>query len=427
MKTRAAKRPWAAVFAACLALALTAPVAAAPAFAEEAADAETPAAAAASAEGTSAEVDPMADRTIVDDLGREVTIPGVGALERVYYTSPIGQIFTFTLAPELCAGTTMDFTEQELMYLPEGTADLPNLGTLAAGGELNPEAILAADIQLILMVGSPAPTESDGSFADDLQNQTGIPVVVLDGSFENTPECYERLGEILGKEDEAAVLAEYCQTVTDEVAAAVETIPEDERVTLYYAEGPDGLQTDPAGSSHTLVFELAGAINVAQVETEAGAGRATVSLEQVLDWNPEVIISWDAERFEGGADEIIRTDPNWSTIQAVQDGKVYTMVQTPFSWLDRPPAVNRFIGLQWLTNLLYPEAYDIDIVATVQEFYDLFYHCDISEEEVIDLLGNSYQGDAEADAETEEAADAEEATGADAEAEAEAETEEAAA
>ena len=79
-------------------------------------------------------------------------------------------------------------------------------------------------------------------------------------------------------------------------------------------------------------------------------------------------------------------------VKAVEDGRVYTMCQTPFSWLDRPPAVNRFIGLQWLTNLLYPEAYDIDIVETTKEFYSLFYHRDLTDDQVQELLGNSYRG-----------------------------------
>ena len=188
-------------------------------------------------------------------------------------------------------------------------------------------------------------------------------------------------------------MADYCTKVAADVAAAVATVPEDQRVSVYYAEGPEGLQTEPTSSSHALVFRLAGAKNVAEdLEAEGGKGKTPVSLEQVLAWNPEVIIAWDAERFEGGSDELIRTDPNWSTVKAVQDGRVYTMCQTPFSWLDRPPAVNRFIGLQWLANLLYPEAYDIDIVEETKNFYSMFYHRDLTDGQVIELLGNSYQG-----------------------------------
>lgn len=347
-------------------------------------------ASAPSSEGQAVEA---SGQMVTDDKGRTVELPAAADIEKVYYTSAAGQIFCFTLAPELCAGTTMDFTEQELANLPAAVADLPNLGTLSGGKDLNPEAIMAEGIQVIFSVTMDAPTEKDASDADDLQRQTGIPVVVIDGSFDKTAHCYEVLGGILGKQEEAAKLAGYCTKVIDEIDAAVASVPENERVSLYYAEGPEGLQTEPTSSSHALIFERAGARNVAQdLESEGGKGKTPVSLEQVLAWNPDVIIAWDAQRHEGGASELIKADPNWSSVKAVQDGRVYTMCQTPFSWLDRPPASNRLIGLQWLTNLLYPEVYDIDIVETTKEFYSLFYHRDLSDEQVKELLGNSYRG-----------------------------------
>lgn len=330
---------------------------------------------------------------ITDDAGREVVLPVANQLERVFYTGPNGQIFLFTLAPELCAGTTLEFTEQELENLPVEATNLPYLGSTSSGAELNPEAIMAEGIQVIFQMTSAAPGDGDVSAADDLQNQTGIPVVVLDASFDQTARCYERLGEILDRQEAAARLADYCRTTLEEVRNAVATIPEDERVTLYYAEGPEGLQTEPVNSTHSLIFELAGARNVAGSLDEQGAtGRTIVSLEQILAWNPEVIVAWDNLRHGGGADELIRTDPNWSSLQAVQNGRVYTMCNTPFSWIDRPASVNRFIGLQWLTNLLYPKAYDIDILETTKEFYSLFYHRELTDEQAIELLGNSYQG-----------------------------------
>ncbi|RNM32303.1 ABC transporter substrate-binding protein, partial [Slackia isoflavoniconvertens] len=182
------------------------------------------------------------EQTVTDDAGRTVTLPAAEQLEKIYYTSPAGQIFCFTLAPELCAGTTMDFTEQELANLPADIVDLPNLGPLAGGKDLNPEAIMAAGIQVVFSVTTVEPGEKDATNADDLQNQTGIPVVVIDGSFDKTAHCYEVLGRILGKQDEAKKMADYCTKVAADVAAAVATVPEDQRVSVYYAEGPEGLQ-----------------------------------------------------------------------------------------------------------------------------------------------------------------------------------------
>ena len=334
-----------------------------------------------------------ATATVTDDAGREVVIPAPEAMEKIYYTNHVGQIYCMTLVPDLCAGVTMDFTEQELAYLPERFASLENLGTSYSGKELSPEALMAEGIQVIFSISSFDLTDKDITDAEDLQAQTGIPVVLLEGSLDKTAECYVKLGKMLGVEAQAQELADYCTTTLDQVAAAVATIPEDERVSLYYAEGPEGLQTEPTSSSHALILEMSGAKNVAvDMEVEGGKGKSLVSMEQVLAWDPQVIIAWDEQRYEGGADELIRTSENWAPVKAVQDGRVYTMPQAPFSWIDRPGAVNRIIGLQWLTNLLYPEAYDVDMVQVTQEFYSLFYHHELTEQEAKDLLGNSYQG-----------------------------------
>lgn len=252
--------------------------------------------------------------------------------------------------------------------------------------------IMAEGMQVIFSVTTGKPGDSDVSSADDLQNQTGIPVVVLDGTLDATPTTYRTLGTLLGKEDQAEKLASYCETALDNVDKAVATVPEDQRVRLYYAEGSESLQTEPKGSTHSLAFDRAGADNVAQdVEAQKGKGMSPVSLEQVLAWNPQVIIAWD-DVVRGGADELIRTDANWSTIDAVKDGKVYTMPNVPFSWCDRPPSVNRILGIQWIANTLYPEAYDVDMVEVTKEFYSMFYHADVTDEQAREILGNSYNG-----------------------------------
>ncbi|MEG0217970.1 MAG: hypothetical protein RR655_06600, partial [Raoultibacter sp.] len=88
--------------------------------------------------------------------------------------------------------------------------------------------------------------------------------------------------------------------------------------------------------------------------------------------------------------ELIRSDPNWSSIKAVEAGRVYTMPNVPFAWCDRPPSVNRFLGIQWVANMLYPQAYAVDMVDVTKEFYATFYHRDISDVQAKELLGNSY-------------------------------------
>ncbi len=325
--------------------------------------------------------------TITDHAGRTVTIPSPANLSKVYVSSPIGFIFLYTLDFEKLAGTPMQFSDQELTYLNPACADMPYLGGQQMGGELNKEAIIEAGTQVFFSMGPSKPSETDISSADELQEQLGIPVVVVDTSMDNITEAYTFMGGLLGKEDRAAELAAYCTSVFDDVVAKVADIPDEDRVSVYYAEGEDGLSTEPETSSHAAALGYAGAVNVADVEATPGSGMSPVSLEQILAWNPDVIISWGAQR--GGAYDTIRENADWASIAAVQTGRVYAMPNTPFSWMDRPPSVNRFLGIQWLANLLYPEVYDVDMVEVTTEFYKLFYSVELTEQQAKDLLDDA--------------------------------------
>lgn len=328
-------------------------------------------------------------REFTDSWGRTRTIPTVDKLERVYFTSALAQIFVFTLAPQLLGGTGMQYTEEELRYLPAGTENLIYMGTLSGGGEIDREMLLKQDIQLIIDCSGTTLSAADVSTAEKLESQTNIPALCIDGSFDNIRTAYKLLGEILGAEERASEIAAYLERVYNDVTAATADIPDSEKVRLYYAEGPLGLQTEPDRGQHALTFDVAGANNVSAVEETQGIGMTNVSLEAVLAWDPEVIIAWD-DVIRGGADEIIRTDEKWSHISAVKNGRVYTMPNAPFAWCDRPPGVNRFLGVQWIANMLYPNRYDVDMVEEVKKFYSLLYWVDITDDDARELLGNSY-------------------------------------
>ncbi len=328
-------------------------------------------------------------RTITDHAGREVEIPTADALERVYFTSGLAEVFVFTMNPDLLAGTASRFSEQELHFLPEGFGDLKSYGSLSGDGEIDREALLDAGVQVVFSISGVALTAANISDAEKLQKQTGIPVVCVDGSFDKIATAYRFLGDCFGLPDRAEELASYLENVYSEVTASMDDLADADKISLYYAEGPLGLQTEPDISQHALTFEIAGAHNVAAVEEGQNLGMSNVSLEQVLEWNPSVIVAWDSA-IRGGADELIRTKASWSTIAAVQNQRVYTMPNLPFAWCDRPPGVNRFIGIQWVANMLYPDRYDVDMVEVLQDFYKKMYWVDVSTDDALALLGNSY-------------------------------------
>ena len=244
---------------------------------------------------------------------------------------------------------------------------------------------MAADVQVILSMGTSAITETDISEADALQEQLGIPVVLFSGDSADYAEAYRLLGKMIDREEDAEELIAYTADIVAEVEAVAAQVPEEERVRLYYAEGDDGLSTEPASSNRSYVFNTAGAVNVAQVDAQAGYGQSAVSMEQVLEWNPQIIITQGTTN----AYETILSDPNWASIDAVKNGRVYKMPSQPYSWADRPPSVNRFIGLKWMANLLYPDLYDIDIVEEAIEYYDVMYHVEVSREDMEALLADA--------------------------------------
>jgi iron complex transport system substrate-binding protein len=159
-------------------------------------------------------------------------------------------------------------------------------------------------------------------------------------------------------------------------------------VTVYYAEGPKGLETEPRGSWHTEALEFAGAVNAADPDLpKTGAiGRSPVSLEQIMLWDPDIILITYFISNEQSSFPQIMQEPIWQNVRAAREGRVYEIPYYPFNWFDRPPGVNRLIGVRWLANLFYPDIYPLNLRDETKRFYKLFYHYNLSEQELDGLL-----------------------------------------
>jgi iron complex transport system substrate-binding protein len=106
-----------------------------------------------------------------------------------------------------------------------------------------------------------------------------------------------------------------------------------------------------------------------------------VPIEQVVVWNPGTVITWDRNFYEG-----VWKDFYWQGVDAVRAERVYLSPTAPFGWIDRPPSLNRIIGLKWLAGLFYPDEVKQDLREVTRSFYDLFYHVDLTDPELDRLL-----------------------------------------
>lgn len=322
------------------------------------------------------------ENMIMDMAGRKILLPE--KTEKIFSLDPVGTIMLYTLCPEKILGWNYELSEMEKYYILPEYKDLPNLGG-AGNNPPNAEEILKLKPDIIIYVTSI--NETNISTAEQFQNELNIPVVILDGDIKRTADTYAVLGKITGEEARAENLYAYINETIQETEEKTKSIPENKKIRVYYAEGKDGLETDPRGSDHVQVLDMVGGINVAEVSKIEGSGRLKVSLEQLLNWNPDLIIAWADDR--GGYYSNIFKDESWSGISAVKNGEVYEIPNFPFSWFDRPPSVNRILGLRWLGNLLYPEVFDYDIKKEVRYFYEQFYHYKLTEEELEQLVNTS--------------------------------------
>ena len=318
----------------------------------------------------------QARREIVDGAGRKVAIPA--RVERVYAAGPPASVLAFAVAPDKLIGWTSPFRDYERPFVAPKYADLPALGRLTGrGNTANVEVVIAARPDLIFDYGAVTPTYV--SLADRVQAQTGIPYVLLDGDFDRMADSMEQFGRIIGEEKRGADLARYARETIADIARRVATIPPARRPRVYYGRGPRGLDTGLAGSINMESIEQVGAVNVA---AELGrGGLVQVSVEQVLHWNPEVIVTIDPNFFAS-----VRRDPLWREIAGVKSGRVYLAPNAPFGWIDFPPSVNRLIGLHWLCRVLYPETFSEDLRLIVRDFYARMYHQSPTEAQLDALL-----------------------------------------
>lgn len=316
-----------------------------------------------------------AEDIVTDAAGRRLPVPA--RVERVFPAGPPAAILLYTLAPDLLLGWTNARAPEEREFLLPEIAARPAVGRITGrGNTASLESVLALRPDLVLDVG--ATTDTYVSLADRVQAQTGLSYALLDGTLSRTPETYRELGRLVRREREAEALALFSQALLDRVRARIAPVPAGRRPRVYFARGPRGLETARGGSINVESLDLMGAANVA---AEGRGGLATVSVEQVLAWDPDVVVTAEAAFARN-----VRSDPAWAALRAVREGRVHLAPALPFGWIDSPPSVNRLAGLPWLGRILYPDLFPEDLAAETRALYARLYHVTPTDAQIARLL-----------------------------------------
>ncbi len=318
----------------------------------------------------------LAARTLSDDAQRAVVLDSTPA--RVFPAGPPASVFVYCLAPEKLLGWPRRVRDDEAAFLLPAAARLPSLGRLTGrGSTAGLETVLALRAQLVVDVGSAAPTYA--SLAEQVQRQTGVPCVVYDGAFSRTEHTIRRLGDALGVTARAESLARGVRAIRDDAGELRARVAAGNRPRVYFARGPDGLATAAAGGLNAEVIDEVGAVNVAQVQAP---NLARVSFEQLLSWRPDWVLASDESFFRG-----VRAHPVWSRLEAVRAGRVLLVPRLPFGWFDAPPALNRFVGIVWLSAAFHPRLVGYRLDERIVDVFEWLYHRRPSMAQVRRLLG----------------------------------------
>ncbi len=323
-------------------------------------------------------------KNITDMIGRAIEIPA--SINKVVATSPPMTTVIYMIAPEKLTALNFEWTDSEKVYVPSQYQGLPNIGGWYGTQDGSYEEFIASEPDIVIESIDEG-GDGDLSTVNERQAKFGkIPVVAVNDttSVEKVDASITFMGEVIGAQDNAKKLTDFNDKYLDIVHKKSPQITDKKNV--YYAEGNDGLKTNPSGSVHGQLIDLVGGNNVAdslnQGNTTSGV---QVSIEQVISWNPDVIITTDPDFYAK-----VYNDSNWASINAVKNHEVYLSPQSPFKWFDRPVGANMIIGVPWTAKVIYPDQYsDIDMLSATKEFYSNFYHFDLSDEQAKQILLDS--------------------------------------
>lgn len=332
-------------------------------------------------------------RTIIDMAGRKVKVPV--EISEVYSTGQPGVVALYTLCPEKLMGWCIQPADAEAEFINAKYLNLPVLGlSQGANSNASKEEIIAREPDIIIYMTDLSGGNAEAT-AEEMEEAFKIPVVVVNYELITLDESYEFLGELLKEEERAKELSDYCKKIIDETKKITKTIKEEDKVSVYYAQGSTGLQSAPKGSSHSQVIDLVGGINVCELDA-IESGRVTTDIEQVFKWDPDVVICSYSVGHSGtnigntDVFEIIsNANPMWKLLRAVNEENIFSTPCLPYNWLDMPPSANRIIGVMWLAELLYPNYYNFDIIQETKDFYRLFYRIELTDEQIDKLLVNA--------------------------------------
>ncbi len=309
---------------------------------------------------------------ITDTIGREVEVPK--KVERVVAIGPGAlRLVVYLNASDMVVGVEDAETSWPAMGRPYRMAHpefakLPVIGKGGPSPTPNAEAIAAVKPDVIFAC------YFDASRADALQEQTGIPVVVLSygelGNFK-AKEIYDSLrvaGKILGREERAEKIIDFIESTYSDLSNRVKDVPDEEKPSVFV--GAIGFKGGHGIESTQCNFPPFMAVKARNVACEAGkSGPFFIDKEQLLQWDPDIIFL-DENNLHLVLTDYKKSPEVYRSLKAFKNGEIYGIL--PFNYyttnIETAIADAYFIG-----KVLYPTKFaDVDPAKKANEIFKFF-------------------------------------------------------
>ncbi|MDF7676587.1 ABC transporter substrate-binding protein [Neisseriaceae bacterium ESL0693] len=288
----------------------------------------------------------------------------------IYAAGAAAEILLYALVPQWMIGWSKQKSEEAFKFLPPEAKNMPFLGSInGRGSSVSFEALLRKKVDLVVDMGERTPTYV--STAARISAQLHVPYALIDGRLALAAEQVKQVGWLV-----RSTYIESLTSLAQRAIAFAATVSADIKhgIRVYYARGADGLETGLKDSIHTEVINLLGAVNCADALGTGGLGRVT--LEQVLHWQPDIILTQDKQFMQTVYQQAV-----WQHVRAVKHKNVYLIPSLPVGWMDGPPGINRLLGIYALAPIfqqLERNYYSDEI----QQLYQSLYHTALTFEQL---------------------------------------------
>ncbi|MEP4547670.1 MAG: ABC transporter substrate-binding protein [Saccharospirillum sp.] len=209
--------------------------------------------------------------------------------------------------------------------------------------------------------------------------QAGLTVATLNyGTEELAQGWIQLLGELLGEEEKSQRMIQWRDQTLADIRDQLADVTEAEKPrTLYFLRFLSEYRVAAEGTYNDFYIDLAGGANPAE-----GNNWLTIDAEQILNWDPEVIL---LNGFEAGlSPQDVYDNPLFADVSAVVNRRVYHVPLGGYRW--DPPNQESPLMWMWLTSLLQPDQVDYDLRHEMRDAYQWIYGQTPSENQLNAIL-----------------------------------------